>query len=609
MASTRGGALRTQAISVPSVFVAVVVSGGAVTAQAAPPFAPPAAIATFTLSSTAGCVDVNRDGAPDVLVPGIFGGTLTTNLDERGHGLAANGSGPALTPPPGTTQLPITIGLAAGAIDHDPLDDLMAVSSVGSVHCHRNLGAERLGAAEFAPDTLVDSFAAAFPVNPPFVAYRFPRVEVLDIDHDGNQDLLLAGGPNDRWSGLELPGFVGVYLGDGAGQFQVCRHTLPGGIVDAQFADLDGDGQRETIVALVEVGSSGAFVYELHHLVLANGTLTPSSPPHLVGAGRYTALALVDVLGDGHVDYLLARTQLSAGTTSAQLLCFAGDGQGHVDDLQWSTLWLPTGIGPTGDFVSALLAADFDRDGDQDLAVLRGRVQAPTSVFGTATYGDSELLFAMGPDLANASFAVVTLPGYHTFSSTNSHLFPLLPLAGEPGGLRLVDFDRDSSPDLVVPGLCALSGNATVLATLHNLTPPQPGDARFEKVGAPSGGVATAPARLGFEGGRPTPGNQQFACTVQNLRGGSLAGLVWGPVGQDSLWQTNGITLHLAPVLCGYATIVSGSGPRDGFHSYPLPIPNAPSLIGDAGYFQYVYFDPASSTFGGTQATGVWIGG
>lgn len=608
MASTRGGALRTQAISVPSVFVAVIVSGGAVTAQSAHPFAPPAAIPAFSLSSTAGITDVNRDGAPDVLVPGIFGGTLCTNLDERGHCLAANGAGPALTPPPGTTVLPITIGLAAGAIDLDPLDDLIAVSSVGSVHFHKNLGAERLGAAEFAPDTLVDAFAAVFPVNPPFITYCFPRVEVVDIDHDGHQDVLLAGGPIDRWSGLVLPGFVGVYLGDGTGLFQVCRHALPGGIVDAQFVDLDGDGQRETIVVLVEVGSSGAFAYELHHLTLANGTLTPSSPPHMFGAGRYTALALVDVLGDSHVDYLLARTQIAAGTTSSQLLCFAGDGLGHVDDLQWSTLWLPTGVGPTGDFVSALLAVDFDRDGDQDLAVLRGRVQAPSSVFGTASYGDSELLFAMGPDLANASFEVVPLPGYHTFSGTNSHLFALLPLAGEPGGLRLVDFDRDASPDLVVPGLRPLTGNATALASLHNLTLPSPGDARFEKVGDPSGGVATAPARLGFEGGRPTPGNQQFACTIQNLRGGSLAGLVWGPIGQDNLWQAYGITLHLAPMLCGYATVVSGTAPRDGFHSHPLPIPNVPSLIGDAGYFQCVYFDPVSATFGGTQATGVWIG-
>ena len=147
-----------------------------------------------------------------------------------------------------------------------------------------------------------------------------------------------------------------------------------------------------------------------------------------------------------------------------------------------------------------------------------------------------------------------------------------------------------------------------MIATLRNLTPPVFGDARFVKVGDPSGGAPSRPARLGFEGGRPRPGNANFACTIQNVQGGSMVGLMWGSVGIANLFTAAGIQFHLGPIDFGCAYLASGSLPGQGFHSFPLPIPNHPAMVGDAGYFQCSYYDHVTGHFGGTQATGLWIG-
>jgi len=151
--------------------------------------------------------------------------------------------------------------------------------------------------------------------------------------------------------------------------------------------------------------------------------------------------------------------------------------------------------------------------------------------------------------------------------------------------------------DLVVLGMRGAGGTAatTCVATLINMTPGQFGDARMAKVGEPSGGL-------------PKPGNLGFACTLQNIQGGSLCGLAWGPLGYERLFTSYGIDVHMVPVEYSAAALASGAGINDGFFSVALPIPNVPALVGDAGYFQFAYYDHVSGTFGGTQATGLSIG-
>ncbi len=57
-----------------------------------------------------------------------------------------------------------------------------------------------------------------------------------------------------------------------------------------------------------------------------------------------------------------------------------------------------------------------------------------------------------------------------------------------------------------------------------------------------------------------------------------------------------------------WSSLTSGSAAGEGFASYALPIPGNPALLGDAGCFQYAYYDHVAGVFGGTQATAVRIG-
>jgi hypothetical protein len=83
---------------------------------------------------------------------------------------------------------------------------------------------------------------------------------------------------------------------------------------------------------------------------------------------------------------------------------------------------------------------------------------------------------------------------------------------------------------------------------------------------------------------------------------------MWSPLGQADLLTSHGFTLHLAPTEFGFTQVTSGNLPGNGFTSYPLPIPANVSLVGDVGWFQWFYFDPATATFGGSHATGLSIG-
>ncbi len=610
MPTHSGGASRPAAISRSFVFFVVIACSSGLAAQNIHPFAPPVTNPTFNLGSVVGLLDANRDGSKDLLVPGLFFGTMLTTLDEHGAALVANGAGPGLTMAPGVPTSPTGLAMAGGTIDGDALEDLITVTSAGTIHFHRNLGSTRPDRASFAPDVIVDNLLAAYPINPPFISYSFPTVEIVDFDHDGHNDFVLAGGPVDRWSAATRPGFVGLYRGNGAGGFQPIVLPLSGCTIDCEVVDLDQNGSLDHIIVLTETGSMGAYYHEIVHFAWNGTTLVMVGAPQNVGPGRLMALELADVIGDPSLDYVLAQTAASAGTTTAQVFYFQGNGLGAVSGSQWGTLSLPTNLTGVSDYIVSIQAGDFNRDGHVDIAILRGFVQPPPPLSSAVPLvAAAEVLVASGPNVAWSTLETIPLPGYHMFAATSSSHFALLPVVTAPDALRPIDLGGDNSIDFVVTCLRTLTSPSTMFAaTLRNQTQPQFGDARFEKVGNPSGGVAARPARIGFDGGRPRAGNSAFACTLQNVQGGCLVGLVWGPIGMANAFVDHGVVANLLPSHLGYGELAGGTGPGDGFHSHALPIPPMPAIVGDAGYFQYVYYDHVSGTFGGTQATGLWIG-
>ena len=611
MPTLRRGALESRRSSIAFLEGAWFALIAAANALAQHPFAPPVVNASYSINGCAGVLDVNRDGAVDLVLPGLFFGSYTTTLDEQGAALWANGAGPGLSPVPGDPHWPTPIAMATGRLDQDHRDDLITITTCGSLHFHRNLGSTRIDRAAFAPDTIIDVFAAAYPANPPFVCYSFPAVTVVDFDGDGHRDAVVAGGPTDYWAGVTMPGFAAVYRGDSAGNFQVVRAPLPGNVVDAEVADLDLDGVVDHLVVLSETGGGLVpFTQQLIHLAMSNGSLVVVAT-QWVGPGRCTALEVADVIGDANLDYIVGQTMVSAMTLSSAVTCFAGDGLGHADLSNWGSFVLPSNLTGISDYLSAIQVADFDRDGHADLAALRSFVQPQSPTLLTAPLtGPSEVLIAMGPNALLAPADRVPLSGTHQWSWAHNTLFGLLPLRAQPDMLRVIDLGGDHAADLLVTGVRQLlpSGSLAVqIAALRNTTPPQLGSPALCKVGQPSGADPLHPARIGFDGGTARIGNAAFACTISNVQGGALVGLMWGSFALADLATVLGFQLHLGPGEYGYAAIASGSQAGEGFHSYPLPIPLHPSLIGDVGWFQYCYYDPALGRFGGTQATGVWI--
>ena len=579
-------------------------------AQALHPFAAPTATNAFSLGGVAGVLDYNRDGSPDLVMPSVFFGTLLTALDENGKALATNVGGPGHVVP-GSASLPTALAMAGGDVDGDGRDDLVSVTSVGTVHLHRNLGSTRLGAANMAPDVVIDNFSALFPISPPMVGYWFPVIQVVDFDQDGNKDVVLGGGRIDRWTGSTMPGFVAFYRNAGNGTFTTFRQPVSGDVVDLEVADLDGNGTPDRLVALTETGAVGAFMQELVHFAFNGGQLVQTHAAQNVSPGRFTALAVANVVGGPESDYVLTQTTATVGSLLAATVWYEGDGAGNALTWSWGNFVLPPNPTTLQEYCVAVEAVDWNRDGHVDLAVLRGFVQPSNTMSSVQpTFHDSELLVAMGPNLPYATFQSIALPGAHSWSSIYNQLFPLLPLFAAPGFLQQIDLRQDGSMDLVVLGMRSAGGTAaqTCIATLINTTPGQLGDARMAKVGEPSGGLPTRKARLGFDGGRPKPANPGFTCTLQNVQAGCLCGLSWGPIGYEQLFVAFGFDVHMVPVEYSAAAVAAGSGANDGFLAVALPIPNLTALIGDAGYFQFCYFDHVSGTFGATHATGLSIG-
>ncbi|MGC6486780.1 MAG: FG-GAP-like repeat-containing protein [Planctomycetota bacterium] len=235
--------------------------------------------------------DLNADGKPDVALAssgGDVGVYLSTN-PLQAHGQVAYGSFVVVMPGGGT-------GSASQMVEMSDLDgdgDLDIVASLGQAANGRfewveNLGNAVGGNVTFSAPRLLESHFGA----------RLPKS--VDVDGDGDQDLVAAGPFELSWSENGVAGFTGGLT---------AVDVLPGSITSLNLADLNGDGRSDAIVGFGSSLASGVRVYE--NIAL--------SPPQVLAPGCAGLVLSGDLMRVGH-SWSLSLTNVEPTTAFAFFL-------------------------------------------------------------------------------------------------------------------------------------------------------------------------------------------------------------------------------------------------------------------------------------------------
>lgn len=245
-----------------------------------------------------------------------------------------------------TTQGP---KIAVADINGDGLDDFFAG---GARNQHAQLFIQtRMGTfheslqSVFMADSVPEDIGAAF----------------LDVDGDKDQDLYVVSG-GDEWHGSYEPFRDRLYLNDGSGNFVKATGMLPENMIAngscVRPADYDMDGDMDLFVGSRSVINSygmkpGSFLLEND----GSGKfqdVTARIVPQLAESGMVTDAVWTDIDNDQRPDLILVGEWMP-------VIILKNTDDGFID------ITANAGLGKTNGWWNAVIAGDFDNDGDQDL--------------------------------------------------------------------------------------------------------------------------------------------------------------------------------------------------------------------------------------------------
>ncbi|MEW6776983.1 MAG: FG-GAP-like repeat-containing protein, partial [Bdellovibrionota bacterium] len=348
---------------------------------AAAPFSP---FATGGDPNELEAADFDGDGILDLAITNGFDGNVTV---AYGDGTGAFIYGAPNTFPTGAGPY----ALVAGDFDKDGYPDLATTGQSS------NDVSIRLGFASAPPSGTQD------PDTPYFVGNNPVGLATADLDQDGALDLVLVEQGSD---GLRV--LLNTTPSDPPPSYAPAANYLTDDApIDAALGDFNRDGKMDVAVACnLGFDSRVSFGNGSGGLVLGPQLAVPSFP---------LSIAAADVDNDGDMDVL-------TGVDASEIRTHLNNGTGAFSP---AGTW--TGI--TGAcslcYPHYLLTADFNRDGDMDVAAV--------------LQDDSMVAIFTGDGSGSGSYtqqADVILPG-----GTN------------PGRFATADLDRDGILDLVIPGV------------------------------------------------------------------------------------------------------------------------------------------------------------
>lgn len=372
-------------------------------------------LAVGSLPSAIATGDWNEDGIQDMAVVNSITGSVSL---LRGNGTAGVGNG---TFQAATSLLttPSPASLALGDLNGDGIVDLVVGSSVDTT-LSLHLGNGALGVGD-------GTFAAAVNVN---CAVPATGVAIADLDEDGIQDLIAAGGTTSITVMRGL-GTAGVGNGTFTEAVLFPAGSAPKSIV---VGDFNEDGIVDLAVAsnnlriLLGNGTGGAGDGTFQGPVSYN---VGSTPNHLA-------------IGDFNADRITDVAVANSGASSVSVLL--GNGAAGVGDGTFGVAnTVASGSGPNG-----VSVGDWNADGVSDIAIANNNASKVASVLlgnGNGTFEPAQ------------TFAVQT----------------------SPSALALGDFNEDGGYDLAVANRASasvsllLAGCAATLPTTITLIAPDGG--------------------------------------------------------------------------------------------------------------------------------------
>ncbi|MET4108307.1 FG-GAP-like repeat-containing protein [Hymenobacter sp. UYP22] len=284
--------------------------------------------------------DVNHDGQVDLLTANGTTSTTSTVSVRLGDGTGGFRAAPAPEVSVGVNPSNVVVG----DLNRDGHPDFIAASnseSVVRVSVHVGDGTGRFQAA---------------PVPTVRVGLAPCALALVDLNKDGQLDLLVGNNGTRRTGNTASVNSVSVRLGDGAAQFHspsARRVPVANGALDLAVGDINNDG----FLDFLHLSTTYAVSVRLGN---GRGGFAPPpapAPAELTSLGRYPeALALGDVNNDGNLDFVIQVTRSFTST----ILVYWGDGRGGFSPA-------PGEAGTLTGTAKRLVLVDVTGDGNLDL--------------------------------------------------------------------------------------------------------------------------------------------------------------------------------------------------------------------------------------------------
>ena len=340
---------------------------------------------------------------------------------------------------------------------------------------------------------------AEIPAGSPPDAMSIGRdVAVVDVNHDGHPDLIVADSGKPQFAGTpgDVPGWILVFLNDGSGHFTRTAYRVASRPLGMALGDFNGDGNLDIGIDNEDVGSVQLLLGDGkgHFTVKAPVDLSSlCSSPHFPAAGDFTRDGKLDMLepcnnngpvlllpgnGDGTFGAPLVAASLAdvnrphqiavadflhtakVGPKAAGHLDFAVTDTGASGPAGRVTVRLGTGPGAfetapgspypvtdvPGTSSSYPKVGDFNADGRTDIAVVSSALNAEKDIVILLNQSDN------APSMFTAD------PGGPYVVSTAT--------ATQLRELTVTDFNGDGKPDVAVV-VRPNSGNSSVAILLH----------------------------------------------------------------------------------------------------------------------------------------------